>query len=356
MRPCAHLSAATAALLLLSASCTPAEPPEQGEPGTGATPAETYLGQEPPGPEPTVFAPGIVSTRLSETGLTVSPDGMEVVVSVGISRVRAILLVSQEGDGWGEPRVAPFSGHHDDWEPVFSPDGRRLYFVSNRPTADRPEDTDGNLWYVERTADGWSEPFEVGPPVNTAEYGEGYPSVTRDGTLYFFRYSNEDENLTQIYRAECGTGACAEPEMLGPEVNSPFHDWDPFIAPDESYLIFSSPGRPDSHGDADFYISFRREDGEWTEAVNMGPQVNAVGREICPFVSHDGRYLFFEASTLQDVLGSEPPPPLQRPQGGAALTYEWLMEMADERPVGRVESYWMDAGVIQELRRQVLGG
>lgn len=305
---------------------------------------------------PEVFGPGLVSTRLSETGLTVSPDGRDVVVSVSVSWIRAILLVPWEDGRWGEPQVAPFSGHYNDWEPVFSPDGRRLYFVSTRPTARTAETPFGNLWYVERTETGWGEAVEVGSPVNSADMGEGYPSITRDGTLYFFRYSNTAENLTEIFRSQCGSGTCDQPELLPPQINSPFHDWDPFIAPDEGYLIFSSPGRPDGHGDADLYISFRTDDGGWTEAANMGPQVNSIGRELCPFVSHDGKYLFFEGFGLQESPTSGTQPRFQRPPEGTAITYARIMEMANQLEVSRGESYWMDAGIIQELRRGIIGG
>ncbi len=348
MRFCTTISGFIAGFMLLASPGVSSATQEDSET------QEAYLGFASPGMTREVFAAGIVSTGASESGLTISPDGVEIVYSVSVSGIRVILHVTWDGHQWSTPRVAPFSGHYNDWEPVFSPDGDRLYFVSMRPTG-RPamRESDGNLWYVKRSAAGWSEPIEVGPPVNTPGLNEGYGSVTDDATLYFFRYSNDAENLTEIFRSEHGSDGQAEPELLDRAINSPFHDWDPFVAPDESYLIFSSPGRPDSFGNADLYISFRTSDGMWSEAVNMGPGVNDSGAEICPFVSADGRYLFFEAVTLRET--SMPRPTVERPSAGTAITYGWLLEMVDLIGESSVQSYWVDARIIDELRQAVLG-
>jgi hypothetical protein len=348
MRFCTTIAGFIAGFMLLASSGVSSAAQEDG-----AT-QKLYLGFASPGTTREVFAPGIVSTGASESGLAISPDGREIVYSVTVSSVRAILHVTWDGRRWSTPQVVPFSGHYNDWEPVFSPDGVRLYFVSLRPTG-RPAvmESDGNLWYVERSAAGWGQPIEVGPPVNTPRFYEGYGSVTNKGTLYFFRYSNDAENLSEIFRSERGHNGHAVPELLGPAINSPYHDWDPFIAPDESYLIFSSQDRPDSFGKADLYISFRTTDGAWSEAVNMGPGVNTSGWEICPFVSADGRYLFFEAVTLRET--STPRHTVERPPAGTAVTYDWLLEMVDLMGESSLESYWVDARIIDELRQVVLG-
>jgi Tol biopolymer transport system component len=274
---------------------------------------------------------------------------------VSLPGILTIVHLPWEDDGWGVPRIAPFSGQYDDWEPVFSPSGERLYFVSARPTGrGEAAENDRNLWYVERTADGWGEPVEVGFPVNAAEHREGYASVSRDGMLYFFRYDDEGENLTEIFQSDCSDDPCSEPELLGSAINTEYHDWDPFIAPDGSYLIFSSPDRPDSFGRADLYISFLAPVGTWTEAVNMGPEVNGPGTEICPFVSADGKFLFFEA-TAEPRTGPPPPQRFTRPSEGTPLTYELVMQMAEELGESPMQSYWIDAGVIETLRQEVLG-
>jgi hypothetical protein len=83
---------------------------------------------------------------------------------------------------------------------------------------------------------------------------------------------------------------------LGDAINSEHHDWDVFVAPDESYLIFASVGRPDGLGRGDLYKSIRRPDGSWSPAENMGDVINSDADEICPSVSPDGKYLFFTSN------------------------------------------------------------
>ena len=69
-------------------------------------------------------------------------------------------------------------------------------------------------------------------------------------------------------------------------------DFCPFIAPDESYLIFSR-SVPEERGRSDLFISFRDVDGTWTEAVNMGDAIDSLQNEVSPVVTPDGRYLVF---------------------------------------------------------------
>ena len=64
------------------------------------------------------------------------------------------------------------------------------------------------------------------------------------------------------------------------------------VAPDESYLIVSS-GRPGGFGQGDLYISFRDEDGDWRQPVNLGESINSEQVDFCPMVTPDGKYLFF---------------------------------------------------------------
>ena len=68
-----------------------------------------------------------------------------------------------------------------------------------------------------------------------------------------------------------------------------------FIAPDESYMIYCSI-RKDGLGKGDLYISFKDNKGDWSEAVNMGNSINTENHELCPFVSADGKYLFYTSN------------------------------------------------------------
>ena len=75
-------------------------------------------------------------------------------------------------------------------------------------------------------------------------------------------------------------------------LNTEHHEWDPFIAPDESYLIFCST-RPGGLGRDDLYVSFRGEDDGWSEAVHMGDEINSPRSENRPYVTLDGKYFFY---------------------------------------------------------------
>src|SRR5690606_9433410 len=136
-----------------------------------------------------IFAPGAISDERWQWRLTFTADGKTAYFAVSdsffpFSRTASIFVSHQARDGsWGEPRVAPFSGTHSDIDPFITPDGRRLYFSSNRPVAGRTK-ADFDIWYVERTPSGWGEPVHAGPNVNT-ELDELYPSATASGTLYF---------------------------------------------------------------------------------------------------------------------------------------------------------------------------
>jgi Tol biopolymer transport system component len=128
--------------------------------------------------------------------------------------------------------------------------------------------------------------------VNSTQADDYYPTVSRSGTLYFS--SNRPGGLGQndIYRSRRINGRWTAPENLGATVNTAGREYDPFIAPDESYLIFASE-RPGGLGAADLYLSVRRGDGTWCVPVNLGPDVNSSAAEYTPMLSPDGRYLFF---------------------------------------------------------------
>jgi Tol biopolymer transport system component len=188
----------------------------------------------------------------------------------------------------------PFSGAFTDRDFTMSPDGNRIYFGSNRPREPGGEKLERlDVFYTEKMPDGgWSEPVNAGPVVNS-DFGENYPSIARNGNLYFFSCRDEGYGGCDIYLARMGEGGYESSTPMSGAINSDKNDWDAYIAPDESYIIFSSQERPDTLGGQDLYISYRTSDGSWTSAKNMGHRVNSESGEICPSVSLDGKYFFF---------------------------------------------------------------
>lgn len=174
----------------------------------------------------------------------------------------------------------------------FSLDGNRLYFISTRSKKGKEGASDWDIWYVERTGKGWSEAKNIGPPVNS-DKDEYYVSLTKDKTIYFASNREGGSGSFDIYCSKFAGGKYLKPKNLGTAVNSKYLEHDPFIVVDESYLIFTSVGKPDGYGSGDLYISFRQPDGSWTKAKNMGDKFNTSGYDFCPIVSPDGKFLFF---------------------------------------------------------------
>jgi Tol biopolymer transport system component len=232
--------------------------------------------------QPALFAGGMVPAA-GPTGITFSPDGK----TVYFVQLHQNIMFSRLEDGrWSEPRPMPFSGPWRDGDPFVSPDGKRLFFWSNRPLEGRQRK--GNaIWVCERKPSGWSEPHDIGIAVNGPEGGAAFASVAANGALYFFASRADSFGGPDLYRAAPG----APPENLGPAINSKSAEFDPYVAPDESYIVFASD-RPGGFGQADLYIS-ERKDGNWTQPRNLGPRINSGASECCPAVSPDGRYFYF---------------------------------------------------------------
>ena len=302
-----------------------------------------YLGQTPPGMEPEVFAPGIVSTELNTRDMAITPDGREIYFCVNLgSFTFSTIMVTRLKDGaWTAPEVMEHMEDPGCWniEPCISADGKKFFFMSNRPDKAKNEAKgDEDIWVMERAGDGWGEPANLGAPVNS-DSAEFFPSLTRDNTLYFTR-RDEASGIEHIYRSRLRDGRYQEPEKLPAQVNSGQTRFNAFIAPDESFIIVPVYGRKDSLGQTDYYVSFRGADGTWSEAVNMGPKINsASGSEYSASVSPDGRYLFFMASRL--------PARGQWPQKLSAVFLHGLRAAPGN---DNTAVYWIDARVIDTLR------
>jgi len=326
-------------LLVVASAC--AEPPQSEAPRLDGP----YLGQTPPGTTAEIFAPGIVSTGMYTRDVAMTPDGREIYFGVMTGGLSVIMETRLGEGGWSEPEVASFStdSRYFFIEPAISPDGEKFYFLSTRlPDGVEPEEgeirswVNQDIWVMDRVGDGWGEPYNLGPPVNT-DAAEFFPSLTHDGTMYFTRGEAQE---SYIYRSRLVDGLYLEPERLGVQVNSTASQYNAFIAPDESYLIVCTGGRDDSLGGTDYYVVFRYEDDTWSEPVNLGPEVNTPANgEYSPYVSPDGRFLFFMSSRRRPA--ADLPPVLDR---------DFLWEIHTGPGNGNAGIYWIDAGFLEELR------
>ena len=323
---------ASSTLLLTGCSELPGE--------TGGGP---YLGQELPGAEPVIFAEGIVSTGLYTRDLAMTPDGSEIYFCsiVGNYAYTAIFGTRLENGRWTEPATLDFACDPA-WmniEPAIHPDGSRFFFISNRPdTASGKADGDQDIWVADRTTEGWSDAYNLGAPVNSAA-PEYFPSITRDGTIYFTR-EEPGTRMSRIFRARPDGDGFAEPERLPDHVNTTSAQFNAFIDPDERFLIVCAFGRKDSRGSTDYYITFRSEDDKWSELVNMGEPVNTEsGLEYSPYISPDGKYFFFMSSRKKPAQDTDILP----------LTRMHMMEMHNSPGYGNPAVWWMEAAFIDSL-------
>ncbi|MEL6537406.1 MAG: hypothetical protein AAFQ98_18440, partial [Bacteroidota bacterium] len=244
-------------------------------------PSFPTLGHHPTTPE--VFAPYHISTAQVQRDLAVSPDSSLVLYTLATPdrSFTVIMEVRRTQEGWTSPQIASFSGKYTDLEPAFSPNGKWLYFSSNRPiTGDSAKDVD--IWRVARLATGWGTPENLGAQVN----GPGddfYPSVAANGNLYFTGSRPDALGQEDIYQAIWTDSGYATPSPLGTGVNSAGFEFNAFVAPDESYLIFTGYNRQGGLGSGDLYISFQ-EGAEWSQAISLVQAINSPVMDYCPTV------------------------------------------------------------------------
>jgi ankyrin repeat protein len=191
-----------------------------------------YLGQQPPGNEMKRFAPGIVES--DHSSVCTSPDGNEMYWSSGPN-----IMVTRIVNGkWIKPEVASFSGQgtgefYDD-VPFISPDNKKLFFTSRRAMGIMSNKE--NIWYVERLPDGWSEPKSIENVVN-AFILHWQISIAKSGTLYFGGISSDGYGGGDIYCSGFVDGAYTKPINPGSPINDADPEIQPYIAPDESYIL-----------------------------------------------------------------------------------------------------------------------
>lgn len=318
--------------------------PESTENVKAGIPAGDYLGQQPPGLEPKVFAPGIVSTGLSERDFAITRDGNEIYfcASVGSFKVSTMLYTRRTGGRWEPPRVVPFASRYLDFEPCLAPDDSRMFFLSTRPLPGQERPGDQDIWVVDRQETGWGEPYNLGPPVNT-EAPEFFPSITNDLTLYFTR--EEAPGVEAIYRSRFVDGKYQEAERLPEQVNCGTTRYNAFVSRDESFVIVPAAGREDCFGGTDYYITFRTGDDQWSEPVHMDERINsATGREWSPFVTPDGKYFFFMSSRSF----------LDQPDSPWPSTGSDLVALHNEPQNGNSDIWWVSAEILDEFRAKAV--
>ena len=249
-----------------------------------------YLGQKPPGMKPEIFAPGIISVdeNFEHSAAVFSPDGKEVFWCTNVNgntdkRVAGNLrlyTMKMVNGRWTAPRPAPFVKNIYVERPVFSPNGSKLYIEY---ASDTTQESDFDIYVVERTEDGWSDPKPVSPLINSPAM-ERLHCVTADGSLYFSRdpFTTREE----IFVSHWVNGDFTEPEKLGKSYNSDEYEAAILISPDEDYMLISHCDT--QHREVKFSISFKKTVGSWSDRIELPFYCGGFFA-----LSPDGKYLFF---------------------------------------------------------------
>lgn len=260
-----------------------------------------FLGQKPPAKVAEVFAPGVVSTDADEVLFEVFNDGTLIfferkALDFDEDWIHApVYRVEMASGEWAQPQRATTTGRPWFYEYPDAPEGTVVAFPWRKNLNGSGEPLDIDLWRVVKTSKDWEEPQRFGPPINTDSF-DSWPSLARNDTLYFFSTREGGLGRIDIYRSIPQNGEYVEAENLGKVINTEFNDHDPFIAPDEGYLLFCSD-RPGGLGGNDLFVSYRAGEGSWTTPINLGAGINTAAHETRPYVTPDGKYLFFNSTT-----------------------------------------------------------
>jgi len=258
-----------------------------------------YLGQVPPGSTAQVFAPGLISdtrTQVWESNGTFSADGNTfcyVRCSVRrLPRVGGIFITENTNQGWTVPKLIKSIREKEPsaWGPCLSPDANSIYFTRATGPVSKC-----NVYRCNRTARGWSKPQQLGPPLSSPSW-EVTCSIAANNSIYFG--SKRKYGKIRIWFAPFVDNTWTRADRI--ILNHP-HGGDPGIAPDESFMVFTSINLPGGYGHRDIYLTLRLPDGTWSKPRNMGPRINTAYIEHGPRISPDKKYLFFNRSNGWDL-------------------------------------------------------
>ncbi len=220
--------------------------------------------------------------------------------------ISQIAYITKENNEWTTPELLAFSDSYMYLEPFLSIDGKRLYFVSDRPLNDATHTKkDFDIWYVERNSKGekWSEPKNIGTQVNST-LNEFYPSVSENNNLYFTMESPDGLGKDDIYFCRWENGNYLNPILLDENINSTGYEFNAFVSKKEDYIIFTKYNEKDGYGSGDLYISKKDASGKWEIAKNIGVPINTKYMEYCPFYDEKTQTLYF-TSKRNDVTPRE---------------------------------------------------
>lgn len=250
-----------------------------------------YLGQTVPGTTPIAFAPGIVTTDKFEYGGVFTPDMKEFYFIREKNSKQEFVVFRHENNQWRDTVISPRVG-----QPFITPNGKTMHLGKR---------------YKERNESGWSEIKQLDSSFDDIRIMR--LTASSAGTYAFDEVGNDGDGVIRYSRLI--DGHREKPKPFSKQINSGTWNAHPFIAPDESYIMWDGR-REEGYGRSDIYISYRQKDGSWSHAINLGDKINTSAWEAAASVTPDGKYIFFN------------------------------------RQVGErnVDIFWVDAALIEELK------
>ena len=233
-----------------------------------------YLGQKPPGTTPIPFAPGMVTSNGWEYGGTFTPDLKKFYFIRAGEEKQEFVVYQYKNKKWQDSVISSRIG-----QPFISPDGKTMHLGRR---------------YKSLTKNGWSDVKKLNSPFDTLPIMR--LTVSSKGTYFFDEFKRDYTG--DIRYSRLINGKRELPKLLGKDINTgkSFH---PFIAPDESYLIFDG-NRKGGYGDSDLYICFKQDNGSWGKVINLGEKVNTSAWEASANITPDGKYLLFNRNVGSD--------------------------------------------------------
>jgi hypothetical protein len=272
-------------LLVGLTACTTAQvapaPLPTSLPTSTSIPIQTWMGQTPPGSEPVPFGVGFLPASF-HSSVTFAPDGSLAFWGATYSAAK-IFTSRMENGSWTKPTIINFTEEMRSYrDPFLSPDGLRLYFISEDPLPGSQTSGKENIWMMEKEGDGWGKPYPLPESINALEL-HWTISVANNYNLYF------SANSADLYLSRYLDGKYTDPILLDTPVSTESLEFTPNIAPDESYLLFSRLASSESQ--SYLYITYSLGSG-WSE-----PQkIENIYYCISPIVTPDRKYVIYLSS------------------------------------------------------------
>lgn len=200
-----------------------------------------------------------------------------------------IYVIQKQHNQWSGPEPAFFNSTYSEHGMSFSPDGNTIYFSSTRPVGIADIPYTWHLWKSGKRDGQWNEPEFVDIP-NLRDKLVSHPTISQKGTLYFHA-SNLDYSDMNLYQSKLVNGTMEPAQKVVLDIEAPYGKCTPFIASDESFLLFATVGNQ-----LDLHISHNDGHDHWSKPRKLSEQINDSGQGN-PYVTPDHQFLFFATGT-----------------------------------------------------------